>query len=259
MQEQSNPKSNKEMTVLLSKRRYTAPRTWFDTDTSITRLLRLTVNSDCQLVILPKDTNFPSVHMAPPQPPPPNPTSRFCLQPKHWLWYTMSLPFHLLECQNPTYMHNEHTYWWGGGEMQITAGHQPGSNRPWQFFFFSPQSCILFLLYAHPLCVWKRFLAWDRHFCKKNDFFQKMMKHNQVKRKSITVTWLSHGVIWTNGSLVDVLRTHWSLADILQPSSCICVCVCEGGGGPGVGERGCMYAQRISPIFMFIFYPPFKI
>ena len=32
------------------------------------------------------------------------------------------------------------------------------------------------------------------------------------------ITWSSHEVIWTHGSLADVLQTYWTLADILQLS-----------------------------------------
>ena len=45
-------------------------------------------------------------------------------------------------------------------------------------------------------------------------------RHNKIKRKSITVTWASHGVSWTKRSLLDFLWTSLSLADLLRLSTC---------------------------------------
>ena len=44
------------------------------------------------------------------------------------------------------------------------------------------------------------------------------MQYSKMKRKSVSGTRSSHGVIRTNGNLADVLRISWSLPDVLRIS-----------------------------------------
>ena len=88
----------------------------------------------------------------------------------------------------------------------------------WKLCFLSnlvfPFKCM------HILCVFYNFLAWDRHFCKKNDKSVEKIVNigpNEINWKSVTLTWSSHHT-W---NLAHVLPANWSLADVLQLSSCI--------------------------------------
>ena len=72
----------------------------------------------------------------------------------------------------------------------------------------------------HILCACvSRFWFGTNILSRKKSNFRQIMKYDKIKWKSRIVVWSSHGVIWTNGSLVDVLRTSQSLADVLRLSA----------------------------------------
>ena len=102
-------------------------------------------------------------------------------------------------------------------ETRTAAERQPGSK--WVWFLFTRKLVFSFCFTQSSVCGitvcgLRKAFKWEK--------WQIVgKKHKNVKVKSIIVTWSSHGVIWTNQSLADILRANRSPAGFLWLSTCV--------------------------------------